>query len=153
MNPAKDKQDLRRGRAARVAATAAVVAGAAAAVAFAADAVSFFGVVEISPTDLESSLKEKTGVVLIDVREPAEFSEGHLPGAALMPLGGLPESASSVRRDAAVVTYCRSGYRSKVAAKKLMSAGFTNVKSLSGGIRSWRGALEPAPPPTIRPRR
>ncbi|MBI5529503.1 MAG: rhodanese-like domain-containing protein [Deltaproteobacteria bacterium] len=130
----------------RVVATVVVVAGAAAAVAFAFDAARFFGVKEISAADLESLLRDWKGVVIVDVREPAEFARGRIPGAVLMPLGGLPGSAAALSADADVVTYCQKGHRSKVAAKRLMSRGFGKVRNLAGGIEAWRGPVDRGAP-------
>ena len=79
------------------------------------------------------------GVVILDVREPSEYDAGHIPGAALLPLGRIgPESAAGVipEKDAAVLVYCRSGRRSKQAAAALAELGYTGVHEF-GGIMTW----------------
>ena len=79
------------------------------------------------------------GVLVLDVREPDEYNSGHIPGAALLPLGTISEaSAASVigGKDAEVLVYCRSGSRSKQAAAMLARLGYANVCEF-GGIMTW----------------
>ncbi len=68
--------------------------------------------------------------VIIDVREPSEFSEGHVKGALNIPpqrlIGGAKKLAN-VPKDANIVVYCRTGSRSNVAAHILHGLGYTNV--------------------------
>ena len=62
------------------------------------------------------------GAVVVDVREPGEYAEGHVPGAVLLPLGTIDaEHAAAVipEKDSMVLVYCRSGVRSKKGAEKL----------------------------------
>jgi len=79
-------------------------------------------------------------VALIDVREPAEWSEGHLPGAVLVPKGSLPEQIREVAPDPSrpVVLYCGSGKRSLLAAETMRDLGYEDVASMSGGITEWK---------------
>ena len=90
--------------------------------------------------------------VLIDVREPAEYAAGHLPGAVNLPRGVLEfqihahpamacvaDSALSLR-DRPMVLYCLSGGRSALAADSLGLLGFGKVYSLAGGLAAWRNA-------------
>ena len=79
------------------------------------------------------------GVLVLDVREPAEYAGGHIPGAVLLPLGTISEaSAAGVigEKDAQVLVYCRSGSRSKQAAAILARLGYSNVYEF-GGIMTW----------------
>jgi sulfur dioxygenase len=80
--------------------------------------------------------------VILDVREPAEYvgELGHLPGARLIPVGELPRRLEELAglEHRRVVTVCRSGGRSATAAAILSVAGFTDVRSLEGGMRRWR---------------
>lgn len=90
--------------------------------------------------------------VLIDVREPAEYLEGHLPGAINLPRGVLefkihahPALACEVEPALAqkarpIVLYCLSGGRAALAADSLQQLGFSDVRSLAGGIGAWREA-------------
>jgi adenylyltransferase/sulfurtransferase len=76
--------------------------------------------------------------VFLDVREPDEWDEGHIPGAMHIPVGTLlADSAPNVPRDAELVVYCRSGGRSKRALQHLQTLGYTNGKNMVGGFTSW----------------
>ena len=90
--------------------------------------------------------------VLIDVREPAEFDTGHLPGAINIPRGVLefqvdahPAVANATdpalaHRERPLVLYCRTGGRAALAADNLQKLGFADVRSIAGGIEAWREA-------------
>lgn len=82
------------------------------------------------------------GIAVIDVREPGEFAQGHIPGAVNMPLGTLGQAARSIAdKDAPLYVHCLSGGRSSRAVKLLAQMGFTNVTNI-GGINSYRGPIE-----------
>lgn len=76
---------------------------------------------------------------VIDVREPDEFTGplGRVPGAELVPLGTVEETARAWNRDVAVLVVCRSGGRSGRAAAILRTLGFRNVFNLTGGMLAW----------------
>ena len=77
---------------------------------------------------------------IVDVREPREWSGGHLPGARLVPLDRLKASPkASLPRDG-VIFVCAAGVRSQTAAKLAEANGFTNLYNLSGGTRGWVNA-------------
>ncbi len=71
---------------------------------------------------------------LIDVREPAEFAQGTLPGAINVPLGEIPNRLAELDQGRRVVVLCRSGARSANAAQFLASYGFGDVVNLEGGM-------------------
>lgn len=103
----------------------------------------FFGprVAKISSDELRQELKGGS-VMLIDVREPSEFATGHVPGAINVPVGSLTQAAPRLDHDAEIIVICQSGHRSVRAAKWLLKAGFTNVRSVVGGTSAWREELE-----------
>jgi rhodanese-related sulfurtransferase len=103
----------------------------------------FFGprVPNITAGELADELKSGR-VTLIDVREPSEFSAGHVPSAVSLPLGGLPQSAAELDHDAHIVVICQSGRRSVRAGKRLLKAGFTDVRNVVGGTSAWQGKLQ-----------
>ncbi|WP_328418301.1 MULTISPECIES: rhodanese-like domain-containing protein [unclassified Micromonospora] len=86
-------------------------------------------------------LRRREGAVVLDVRSPAEFAAGHLPGAVNLPLDELPGAA---RRFAGqdVVAVCASGGRSAMAAQVLDAAG-ARAWSLTGGTQAWVRAGHP----------
>lgn len=78
--------------------------------------------------------------LLIDVRQPFEYSSGHAVGAVNLPLGWVGRLADQLgAKDRPLAVYCRSGSRSGSAQRMLMQAGFTNVKDL-GGVASVQRA-------------
>ena len=80
------------------------------------------------------------GAVLLDVRTPQEYREGHIPGAINIPNEDIGSDEISVLTDpeALILVYCRSGNRSKQSAEKLAALGYTNVAEF-GGILDWPG--------------
>ncbi len=103
---------------------------------------------EIAPDDYAG----QPGTVLIDVREPAEFQTGHIAGAINIPRGVLefqieahPAVANASDpalsgKDCPVVLYCRTGGRAALSALNLQRMGFTDVRSIAGGITEWTTA-------------
>ncbi|GAB7022633.1 rhodanese-like domain-containing protein [Salidesulfovibrio brasiliensis] len=76
--------------------------------------------------------------LLLDVRQPWEYEELHIPGAMLIPLPEVPERLGDIPRDRPVITYCRSGGRSAAAARILAGEG-REVVNLVGGASAWQG--------------
>jgi rhodanese-related sulfurtransferase len=74
------------------------------------------------------------GAVLLDVRSAAEFSSGHLPGALNIPHTELRGRLGEIARDCPVLVYCASGFRSYLALRVMRQSGWTQVRSLSGGL-------------------
>ena len=98
------------------------------------------GVVECGIPDLHAAWKR--GDYILDVREPDEFAEGHVPSAVLVPLGELAERAGEVPTDRSVYVVCRSGRRSITGARILGAAGIDAI-SVSGGTLGWIAAGYP----------
>lgn len=81
-------------------------------------------------------------VLLIDVREIDEFSNGHIPDAINVPLSELEQSAEKVLpKDKTLYVYCRSGQRSTAAVRQLKDMGFEDVYNV-GGIIDWSYEVE-----------
>lgn len=109
---------------------------------------------EIGPGDLASLLRA-AAVPIIDVREPEEYEDGHLPGAVNIPRGllefevdGHPAVAyhreeALAHRERPVLLYCLSGARSALAAEALQRLGFALPMSLEGGFLAWADAGHP----------
>ena len=94
----------------------------------------------------------KSSHLIIDVREPEEFANGHLEGAMNVPRGVLefrtdasyPGSIQSLSdRTAKIILYCRSGGRSALAAQSLSKMGYQAVVSMAGGFIAWEEAKLP----------
>ena len=86
----------------------------------------------------EASSMRDAGAFVLDVREPDEWNESHIPGATLIPLGQLASRVNEVPKDQEIVVVCRSGNRSQQGRDILLSAGFTKVTSMAGGINQWK---------------
>lgn len=86
------------------------------------------------------------GAVVIDVRTPAEYQAGHIPGARLIPFDQIAARAAELPpRDRPVLLYCRTGRRTGLAAAALAQLGYTAVYDLQG-LSNWRGPVEAGPP-------
>lgn len=86
-------------------------------------------------------LIQKPYVFLLDVREPKEYEEGHLPGATLIPLSELPDRISELKDKKEIIAYCRSGVRSLAAANLIAHDLDINTYSMEGGIRAWNDII------------
>ena len=86
--------------------------------------------------------QETPGAVLLDVRTPEEYAEGHIPGSKNIPLQAL-DRIRELTEDAGtpLFTYCLSGARSRQAVSLLRSMGYASATNL-GGICDYRGRLE-----------
>jgi rhodanese-related sulfurtransferase len=96
----------------------------------------------ITPREL-STLLTNDDLVILDVREPYEWSYTRIPGARLMPLGTIPAAAASLDRDSNIIVYCHHGARSADAGHALIAAGFRRVRNLIGGIDRWSREVDP----------
>lgn len=98
---------------------------------------------EISADEAIALMKEEKNYIILDVRTPEEYAEKHIPGAINIPnetIGSekIPELPD---KNQLILVYCRSGRRSKEAAKKLVALGYTNIVEF-GGILDWTGDIE-----------
>ena len=100
---------------------------------------------EISVHELKSELKNGVGMHLLDVREADEIEICALPDAEHIPMlqlfSGMTKPTAEL--DSSIVVYCHHGPRSIEAASFLHAQGFTNVRSLHGGIDAWAQVIEP----------
>ncbi len=98
---------------------------------------TFAGIWEVQPQWLEENLH---AVQILDVRETEEFDGplGRIPGAKLIPLGGLAERIGELASNQPIVAICRAGGRSAQATNTLRRAGFNDIANLAGGMLRWR---------------
>lgn len=89
----------------------------------------------------EFKQKLSEGITVLDVREPAEYEFGHVPGAISIPLGEIDDQFNKLNKDQTVYVYCRTGNRSDFAARKLAEKGF-DVFNVVPGMKEWDGELE-----------
>jgi len=98
------------------------------------------GYLQISGEEALQLMAQETEFVILDVRTPEEFREQHIPGARNIPNEtiGSQEIPALPDKNQLILVYCRSGNRSKQAASKLVTLGYTNVVEF-GGIGDWPG--------------
>jgi len=86
--------------------------------------------------------RNDNGAVLLDVRTPQEYREGHIPGSKNIPLQTIDKVDAVVEnKDTTLYVYCYSGARSRQAASMLQHMGYTNVNNI-GGISAYSGKVE-----------
>ena len=86
--------------------------------------------------------KKAANAVLLDVRTPQEYREGHIPGSQNVPLQQLDNIEEvAENKETALYVYCHSGARSRQAVSFLMHMGYTNVHNI-GGIAAYHGKVE-----------
>lgn len=82
----------------------------------------------------------KQGAVILDVRSPGEYKQGHIKGSINAPLNDLPKHLSKLKKESTVITCCASGMRSASAKSILKSNGFTQVHN-GGGWSSLQNKI------------
>jgi rhodanese-related sulfurtransferase len=90
----------------------------------------------------EAARRREAGSPVVDVREPHEYVEGHVPGAVLIPLGEVPHRIGEFPADGEVLVVCRSGARSGRAVEHLRTQGVDAV-NIAGGTIGWLEAGHP----------
>ena len=86
--------------------------------------------------------KTTSGAILLDVRTPQEYAEGHIPGGKNLPLQNIDKAAVIIdNKDTPLFVHCLSGGRSRQAAAILKQMGYTNVTNI-GGIADYHGKVE-----------
>jgi len=102
----------------------------------------------LKPRQLQARLAQRdeaaSAMAIVDVREPREFSAGHLPGAVNIPLAELSERLGEIPPQAFVVFVCRSGNRSQSACELAARAGRAELADLEGGMLAWAAMINPA---------
>ncbi|USK33496.1 sulfurtransferase TusA family protein [Bacillus sp. F19] len=94
-----------------------------------------------SNEELEQKLEEGN-IVVLDVREEAEYAFHHIPNAISIPLGKLEDCLNELNKEDEIYVVCRTGSRSDFAAQKLAENGFTNVVNVVPGMSEWSGKTE-----------
>ena len=105
--------------------------------------ISSLGYRQISMDEAVKMMKDEKDYIILDVRRPDEFAEGHIPGAINVPNEeiGTAEIAELPDKSQLILVYCRSGRRSKDASEKLVKLGYTNIVEF-GGILDYKGEIE-----------
>ena len=98
---------------------------------------------QISMDEAVKIMKDEKNYIILDVRRPDEYAEGHIPGAINVPNEeiGTAEISELPDKSQMILVYCRSGRRSKEASEKLVKLGYTNIVEF-GGIQDYEGEIE-----------
>ena len=91
----------------------------------------------LSPADVLRLLTDQK-IVLIDVREPAEFGVERIQGALLCPLSTFDPACLPTQEGKKIVLHCGVGKRSAMAAEKCLAAGWAEITHLDGGLAAWK---------------
>lgn len=97
----------------------------------------------VSMDDIVKIMNENKNYVIVDVRTPDEYKEGHIPNAINIPNETINETVYNKLKDKnqLILIYCRSGSRSRQVAYKMQKLGYTNLVDF-GGIINWKGKIE-----------
>ena len=95
----------------------------------------------LAPREFATSM-QRPGTVVLDVRTPAEYAAGHLPGAVNIDVqaADFASRLQALDKKTAYAVYCHSGRRSAIASAQMTDAGFSQVVDLDGGIQAWQQA-------------
>ena len=104
---------------------------------------SSHGYRQITVDEAVAMMRDEKHYIILDVRRPDEYAEGHIPGSINVPnetigIADIPELPDKSQM---ILVYCRSGRRSKEASEKLVRLGYTNIVEF-GGILDWKGEIE-----------
>lgn len=96
-------------------------------------------ITEVSANEAQPNISQ---MLVLDVREPGEFAQGHLPGAINLPRGLLEfkindHPAFNGKQGAEILVYCQAGGRSALATETLQKMGYQKPISMAGGFKSW----------------
>lgn len=94
----------------------------------------------ISSAALHARSDSETALVVIDVRTPAEYASGHIPGAVNIPVDQVAKQIAEIDAPHGVALYCVVGPRARKGESALLAAGYEQVFHLEGGLAAWQAA-------------
>lgn len=102
--------------------------------------ISVAQVTDISQADLMQRIKSNHAGLILDVRSPQEYAEGHVPGAINIPHNQIGSRLAEIgsHKDKDIILYCEIGGRASAAANTLQAAGFNKLLHLEGDMKGWR---------------
>lgn len=96
----------------------------------------------LNAIELSEKLKDGKQVLVVDVRQPEEYREGHIAGSKLIPLGEFGSRLNELPKNKEIICVCASGSRSRSATKFLVDAGY-NAFDMQGGMFMWQRSRLP----------
>lgn len=98
------------------------------------------GIIQVEANELQQLLESgKREPIIIDVREPVEYEEAHIPGLPLIPMQTIPGMIDQLDKESSYLFVCRSGSRSQNVALYMKEQGFEKVRNYAGGMLAWSG--------------
>lgn len=94
-------------------------------------------IIQISATELKTKLELGSKPLLLDVREADEFEYTHIEGSLHIPMNQIPQKLEQIDSNVECIVICHHGIRSQYVASFLVSAGYTQIYNLNGGIDAW----------------
>jgi hydroxyacylglutathione hydrolase len=94
----------------------------------------------VTAPELHRRIQSERELVVLDVREPVEWEEGHVAGALHIPMREVPDRAGELPRDRPIALVCRGGPRSSLVGSLLLARGFTRLTNVWGGMTGWMEA-------------
>ena len=101
-----------------------------------------FAYQDLNAKQFYEMIQKEKNVIILDVRTPQEYKEGHISNAINIPVQILGQQLDKLKnfKDKKILVYCRSGHRSAIASQILDRAGFKNVYNLKGGLFEWKAS-------------
>ena len=101
-----------------------------------------FAYQDLNAKQFYEMIQKEKDVIILDVRTPQEYQEGHISNAINIPVQILGQQLDKLNnfKDKKILVYCRSGHRSAIASQILDRAGFKNVYNLKGGLLEWKAS-------------
>ena len=96
----------------------------------------------LTAEELGEKIKGSGRILVVDVREPDEYRQGHISNSKLIPLNEIKKRMNELPKNREVVCVCASGSRSRMATKMLVDAGY-NAFDMQGGMYMWQRAKLP----------
>ncbi len=91
----------------------------------------------VSVSEAYDLIQNEAGLVVLDVRTQAEYNDGHIEGAILIPVAEIADRLNELSADDEILVYCRSGNRSSTAVGIMGDAGFTKIYHMNQGMNGW----------------
>jgi rhodanese-related sulfurtransferase len=101
-----------------------------------------FAYQDLNAKQFYEMMQKEKDVIILDVRTPQEYQEGHINNTINIPVQILGQQLDKLNnfKDKKILVYCRSGHRSAIASQTLDRAGFKNVYNLKGGLFEWKAS-------------
>lgn len=102
---------------------------------------------DVSAAEIEDMKKKEAGAVVVDVRTPDEYAEGHIPGSRHLPFTEIPARYEELPpKGTPLLVSCQQGVRSRIACNMLAHLGYTKLYNVVEGMNGWTGPVETGAP-------